>query len=233
MVTKLTSVNMSSLETKVYANANRALLKVIPPGPSHIMDLGCGSGANAAILHASGGIVDAVTISKPEILRAQPFCREIHLFDLEHGIPSALKRASYYDIVLCSHVLEHLRNPELLLTQVRAVLKPGGVIYIALPNIFFYSNRLSLIMGKFEYTDEGIMDKTHYRWFSFASAHRMIERCGYNVIAKWAEGGFPLRVFRRILPRAIVEGIDSTAVAVAPGLFGLQMMFAATRANSV
>ena len=55
---------------------------------------------------------------------------ELHECNLEHSMPLADNSA---DIIVCSHILEHLRNPEHALGEAIRVLKPGGVLLVGSP----------------------------------------------------------------------------------------------------
>ncbi|MEW5976684.1 MAG: class I SAM-dependent methyltransferase [Acidobacteriota bacterium] len=45
-------------------------------------------------------------------------------------------RGSAFDIVVLNHVIEHVRKPQQLLDEIRRVLRPGGICYLACPNRF-------------------------------------------------------------------------------------------------
>jgi hypothetical protein len=71
-----------------------------------------------------------------------------------------------FDVVLAGDVLEHCRQPELVLLQLHDLLKPNGYVVISLPNIAHGDVRLALLTGKFEYRPTGLLDSTHIRFFT-------------------------------------------------------------------
>ncbi|MBI2902359.1 MAG: class I SAM-dependent methyltransferase [Candidatus Methylomirabilis oxyfera] len=87
-----------------------------------------------------------------------------------------------FDVVVLADVLEHLRWPEQTLLRMRAFLNPGGYAVVSLPNIANWKTRIGLLLGRFEYSDEGIMDRTHLRFFTKRSAEEMILKAGYEVL---------------------------------------------------
>ncbi len=87
-----------------------------------------------------------------------------------------------FDVVLLADVLEHLRWPERTLARMRQFLKPGGYAVISLPNVANWKTRVGLLCGRFDYREEGILDRTHLRFFTKRSAEAMIREAGYDVL---------------------------------------------------
>jgi SAM-dependent methyltransferase len=208
--------------------SSAAVLRRVPAHAIHVLDVGCGGGGNARLLSARGRIVDGITLSAREAEEARAFCASIYQHDLETGLPP-LPAERLYDAVICSHVLEHIVAPEALLTAIRAHLAPSGVLIVALPNLMFWKSRVRLLRGDFDYTESGLMDRTHVRWYSFASARRLLERHGFKVIEAVAEGGLPLGPLRRIVPKRLLAHADRAACKLAPGLLGYEILYVARR----
>jgi len=217
---------MKTVENKSYKNlGNSAVLRHIPSTARTILDVGCGAGDNARILAAKGKVVDGITLSISELNNAKDFCRTVIIHDLEKGLPVQLEGP--YDCVVCSHVLEHICWPEKLLTDIRRCLRMDGLLLVALPNMLFWKNRCKICAGILEYHESGLMDNTHFRWYSFASAQRMLSRNGFEVLSAQAEGSFPVPLRGRVFPHQLTRPIDTWASALFPGLFGLQMIYTA------
>lgn len=212
-----------SVAHKTYGgNTNAEVLRAVPTSARTVLDLGCGTGGNAGALAARGTIVDGVTLSEEEAAAARRVCRSVWVHNLESGIPDAAMGP--YDSCIASHVIEHICFPEALLAGVRRVLAPGGTFVVALPNLMNYKTRFALMRGRFEYEDGGIMDNTHFRWYTFDSAQRLFERHGFVVTRAWAEGSFPLKGVRKVVP-ALARGVDRAATSIAPGVFGWQLLY--------
>ena|SRR3989344_5514773 len=86
-----------------------------------------------------------------------------------------------FDVVLASAILEHLQNPEMVLEQIRQVLKPKGILVLTLPNIAHWRMRLNLLLGNWNYEDYGILDRTHLRFFTYFTAVKLVRRSGFRV----------------------------------------------------
>lgn len=84
-------------------------------------------------------------------------------------------------MILAADVLEHLVAPEQLLQRLPEVLCPDGRIIVSLPNVAHVSVRLSLVLGRFDYTETGILDRTHLHLYTFQSARRLLEGAGLRI----------------------------------------------------
>ena len=98
---------------------------------------------------------------------------------------------------------------------------------VALPNLLNWKYRLRLALGVFEYERMGTMDNTHFRWYTYKSAEKLLKTNGLNVVKSIGDGHFPMGALRAILPRVIVRGIDLLFLRISPGLFSHQLVYVA------
>jgi 2-polyprenyl-3-methyl-5-hydroxy-6-metoxy-1,4-benzoquinol methylase len=195
-----------------------------------VLDIGAGEGFFAAELAANGNKVSGVDN------RLKP--AETSLFeryftaDLEGGIGGVLGQldGKRFDRVLLLDVLEHLRRPEQILRQTHEVLKREGLLIVSLPNIANIYVRLTLLFGRFDYSERGLLDKTHVRFFTRKTARRLLESNGYKILEE-AETVIPLELVFGWSPNNVVMKALNRLLAFAtwlfPGLFGYQLMFVA------
>jgi len=202
------------------------VLARITAGAERILDVGCGRGGFARLLSLQGKVVDGVTLSEREASEAALYCANVYVCDLEKGLPD-LPPGQLYDAVVCSHVLEHIAYPDRMLAGISRCLKPTGILIVALPNLFVWKSRLRLLAGRFEYTEIGLMDYTHIRWYTFASARRLLETHGFTVVEAVVDGGLPLGPLRRLAPKGLFAPLDRAACRVAPSLLGHEMIYVA------
>ena len=87
-----------------------------------------------------------------------------------------------FDAVIYADVLEHLVDPWQVLRESRRWLAPGGHVLLSVPNIAHWTARVNLALGRFDYTDGYLMDRTHLRWFTQASARNLARTAGYRVV---------------------------------------------------
>jgi len=218
---------MTRTSDKIYQNAgNPPVLKEVPSSAHIILDVGCGAGDNARALAGQGKVIDAISASAAELEMARPWCRATMRYNLEEGLPPECPGP--YDVSICSHVLEHLADPARLLRDIhRALNSQSGILIVAVPNIMHYRYRVQLLLGNFDYTDTGVMDNTHYRWYTFASGRTLLEQNGFKVLRAFGDGSFPLWKLRDALPARISTALDCIACRYRPGVFALQHIFTA------
>lgn len=203
----------------IYQSINLPVFRRVPAGALRLLDVGCGGGAfGAAVKDARECVVVGVTYSEAEAHQARQRLDEVVVADLNIFEPASL---GLFDCVVCSHVLEHLLAPQELLRRLRASLSPGGTLLIALPNVLFWRQRLEFLRGRFRYTEGGLMDETHYRFFDWNSARQLVLDGGLVPREQVADGGLPLS---RWLGAAASRAIDRWAVSTFPGLMGFQFV---------
>jgi 2-polyprenyl-3-methyl-5-hydroxy-6-metoxy-1,4-benzoquinol methylase len=87
-----------------------------------------------------------------------------------------------FDVILCGDVLEHLKEPHSVLKRLSPLLRPNGVIIASIPNIREVNTLKSIVFqGDFKYTDTGILDRTHLRFF-----------CKKNIVELFTDNGYDL-----------------------------------------
>mgnify|MGYP001594023487 CR=1 FL=1 len=193
--------------------------------PGSLLDCGCGAGDNAKFMSAAGWRVTGLTGSPAEQAIASQH-GETYLTDLNMGLPPHIENK--YDLILLSHVLEHLVRAETLLCDLHRVCTPSTVLAVALPNVLAYPQRFAFLRGRFEYTDQGTMDKTHVRFYTYKSGARLLETSGFRVVRASVDGALPLWKLRRVLPPSFVSSLTRRACASFPGMFGFQCLYLAS-----
>ena len=147
---------------------------------SRVLDLGCSQGLLAAPLQKKGVAVVGVDVRASSEVAEE--LAEYYQRDLEE--PLELPTGRVFDYVVCSDVIEHLRNRTELLRGARRYLREGGRLIISTPNVALWFYRLSLLIGRFEYGARGVLDETHVHLFTRASFRRQVERAGFHVLAE-------------------------------------------------
>lgn len=88
-----------------------------------------------------------------------------------------------FDVIVFADVLEHLLRPEQVLRHfVDGYLAERGKVIISLPNVANASIRVGLLLGNFDYTDDGILDRTHLHLYTMRTAAQLIESSGLRVL---------------------------------------------------
>jgi glycosyltransferase involved in cell wall biosynthesis len=213
-----------------YRSSHTMALDAVPAG-ARVLDIGCGPGGFAAQLAAKGCEVtgiDEVLPSRPDVFTAFLRWREPDRFpDLD---------LSRYDFVLLLDVLEHLRQPEVLLDHLRRAARDARrrpTFVITTGNVAFGIVRLQTLLGNFNYGKRGILDLTHSRLYTFASLRRLFEQCGYRLTrVEGVPTPFPKALGQGWLSRALLR-MNDAAIRLSRGLFAYQIFVVATPTPSL
>jgi len=204
-------------------------------GPNKdVLDLGCGEGFLAAELVKDGNRVTGVDML-PAAKKTESL-QHYYSADLDEGIGNVIEQleGKRFDRVLLLDILEHLKNSDRLLRQCREVVKPEGYVVISVPNIANITVRLGLLFGRFNYTDRGILDKTHLRFFTRKTARRFLQENGYRIVQE-KETVMPLELVLGWSPENLfmkaINRVLAAATKLMPSLFGYQIMFLAQPAR--
>jgi SAM-dependent methyltransferase len=200
---------MDSARGETGATSHEALLAELADlSVGRVLDLGCADGRFAERIRALGHRVVGVDRAEHDGVRDR-----MNLFvraDLNEGIPLEARVAAGYDVVVAGNILQFLVQPERLLREIRGVLRPGGQLYVCVPNAVHWYPRLRFLFGRFDYDRRGILDVHHLRFFTRGSLHRLLVRTGYDILGTQV-GALPFGGQRRL-------------ARVWPGLFGYQLM---------
>jgi SAM-dependent methyltransferase len=146
--------------------------------------------------------------------------------DLDRGVPEEAAEGGPYDVILCADILEHVRQPEKLLREVRSMIAPGGVLIASVPNFGHWYARVRTALGLFDYDQRGVLDNGHVRFFTRRGLMRRLRNAGYDVVRQEATG-LPLDVLASGSGggvRGMLRFIDRLLVNVRPTLFGYQFV---------
>jgi len=210
----------SALDRKIYSySPNLPVLNLIPKKAKKLLDIGCGNGG---LIDFYTGTIDGITISESEYEIAKKRLNNVFLHNLEQGLPEKLEK---YDVVLASHVLEHIAYPDKLLSDVKKVMNAQSIFIVALPNIMHYKYRFKLFFGNFKYENTGVMDYTHLRWYTFHSAKKMLKKNGFEILEAFVDGELPFYRLTKFLPKKIQRITKKVLFLVSKGFFGMQLIY--------
>ncbi len=195
-----------------------------------VLDVGCGEGYFASQVQQKGNRVVGID-ALPRAACASAFTKYLRA-DLEYGLAEALPEVGVqkFDVVLLQDVVEHLRHPDQLLRDCRKVLKPHGQVVVSVPNVANLTVRLSLLCGRFEYGPRGILDRTHLRFFTRATARKLLRESGYDVVREMATVMPVELVFGLPASNVLMRALNRTLAVwtrLLPGLFGYQVLLVA------
>ncbi len=94
-----------------------------------ILDVGCGSGTDSAVLGGAGADVVGIDLTTSDLRHASPGGPLVCGDGRQLPFPSAS-----FDAVICSNVLEHTPGPDDLLREMVRVVRPGGWLWVSWTN---------------------------------------------------------------------------------------------------
>ena len=143
----------------VFAGPERVdLFRRYVGGPGrHVLDLGCRDGALTQA-YAGGNQIVGVDADREALAEAEKLGIETHWADLDDALPF---QDATFDVVVAGELLEHLRDPKRVVSEVLRVLRPGGTFVASVPNAYRLKNRLRFLRGR-----KPEDDPTHLQMFA-------------------------------------------------------------------
>ena len=160
-----------------------------------VLDVGCASGYLAERLAQKECQIFGIEIDKKAAGKARKYCQQVIETDVEM-VDKLPFSENFFNVIIYSDILEHLRRPDLVLARFSKYLTDDGLIIASIPNIARIEFRLKLALGKFGYQESGILKKDHLRFFTLATAKKMFQEAGYKIVKIDYTGlGSRIRIF--------------------------------------
>jgi SAM-dependent methyltransferase len=147
------------------------------------LDLGCGDGRLSAELRASELVLSDV--SEVALERAGRRVPQAETARIEPDEPLPFPD-SEFELVLCAETLEHVRDVQLLLSEARRVLRPGGTLAVTTP-AHGRATALRVLARGFERVFDPL--SPHLRFFTGRSLRSSLTDAGFDVQALRRERG--------------------------------------------
>jgi 2-polyprenyl-3-methyl-5-hydroxy-6-metoxy-1,4-benzoquinol methylase len=157
-----------------------------------VLDVGCSAGVLDRELVAQGAVVDGIEIDPVAAAEAAIICRRVLVGDVES---LELPNQGDYNVILMADLIEHLKDPVKVMARLRPLLKADGVLLLTTPNVANWSIRLRLLAGRWDYSERGLLDRTHLRFFTRRTLIAAVRDAGYRVVD--LDVTCPLPVLRR------------------------------------
>lgn len=182
-----------------YSAVGHHILGVLPGDARHVLELGCGTGATGAAAKAGRPdlIWTGLEMDPASAAQARTVLDEVIEGNAEEM--SLDRLGAPFDAIVASEVLEHLVDPWKMVAHLAQFLKPGGVFIASSPNVATRQIVGELLAGRFDYEDQGPMDRTHLRWFTPASYAAIFRGAGLEIVS--VGPSTPLRAKARLIDR--------------------------------
>jgi GT2 family glycosyltransferase/SAM-dependent methyltransferase len=143
--------------------------------------VGCGAGwlgdaikkRQDAIVYGIDSAPDAAGKAKRKLDRVWNIPLEEAVIELTDG---------FFDCIVTADILEHLVDPWTVLAQLRRKLAPNGTLVASIPNVGNWTVISNLIQGDWRYETEGLLDRTHLRFFTRRSLHELFWTSGLTIV---------------------------------------------------
>lgn len=168
-----------------YQTYNEDILTLIPPDAKVVLELGCSSGTLAqAYMRINPsvkwfGIEKDLEAAKTAGRHIKVWCYDLH--DLEDMTEINLELPNPPDVLICGDILEHLENPWQILKNVASHLQDGAQIIASIPNVQHYRVIMALLRGEWVYDDDGLLDRTHLRFFDLDGIKQLFDQAGLEI----------------------------------------------------
>lgn len=169
----------------------------------NLLELGIGHGFTAGIFAsacANHVIIDGSSIVIEQFRKNHPSFRgevtKTYFEDFESDIP--------FDVIVMGFVLEHVDDPDLILSRYRAMLAPGGRTYVAVPNAKSLNRRLGLELGLIDdiYSlNANDLALGHQRQYCRQTLTSAVQRAGYRITHE--EG-----IYLKPLPLGVLKTLE-------------------------
>jgi SAM-dependent methyltransferase len=158
-------------------NAHSAAIRLVGSN-QRVLEVGCWSGHVTRHLADRGNQVVGVELDAEAARRAEAFADRVHVADIDRTPLSQLESGPF-DVILFGDVLEHLHDPRRVLEDSVGLLAPDGRFVISIPNVSHIDARMMLLQGNWEYQPDGLLDRTHLRWFTRQSLRELLADVGF------------------------------------------------------
>ena len=159
------------------------------PEAAEALDLGCGDGRLGAELRA--GTVVGADVSALALERARHRLGRVVQIEPDEPLPFG---DGSFDLALCAETLEHVRDVQLLLSELRRVLRPGATLAITTPAHSRLS-ALRLVASGWESEFQPL--SPHLRFFTRRSLEQLLDEMGFDVLSLRRRAGSLLALASR------------------------------------
>lgn len=189
MSASLPAANLSA-QDEYYSHARESLLDMARGRPRSVLDIGCAGGTSLRWFGRRGSDrLTGIELREDVALRAaEDASLEIHVGTLDSALLAGM--AGGFDLIVASFVLEHVADPWTTLERIQSLLAPLGQFIGSVPNVRHISVTVPLMLkGRWDHTDEGVLDRTHLRYFTKRNTAEMLGQAGFSVDAIVPEFG--------------------------------------------
>ena len=163
-----------------YAGTRQELRPFIPTEHNRVLEVGCGNGGFRKNLSSNAEVWGIEPVLETSKLSERVLDRVIvgTFDDAAESLPD-----HFFDLVICNDVIEHMANDAAFLRDIQQKMTVDGVLMGSIPNMRYWPVLKALLLRKeWEYQNEGVLDRTHLRFYTIESFPKLLKSCGYEVL---------------------------------------------------
>ena len=174
----------SNKEQQYFSNIRYELIDLIPKNSNNrVLELGAAGGDSLLKIKELGLAGEVVGVELCELPNSNQKNSSIDNFFIGNIESTSITfNDNYFDVIICGDILEHLIDPWEMVRKIQTWLKPGGTFILSIPNIRELKVMYKIFFkGDFGYEKDGILDKTHLRFFCKRNLIALITDAGLNI----------------------------------------------------
>lgn len=199
-----------------FGTARHELAPHVPATSRRVLEIGCGDGTTGALLKSRSPALEVVGVEMAERAAASARTRldAVHIGDIEKlELPYP---RGHFDVIIAADVLEHLVDPWSALRSLTDLLAPEGRVVTSIPNVRHWRVVVPLVLlGRWTYTESGLLDRTHLRFFTRRTMLEMLEGAGLTVatveplgrLSRWLRVPLPRPLRELLTPQFVLVGV--------------------------
>ena len=169
-----------NLLPEYYTYSRPDIQRLVPQDARRILDIGCAAGAlGHALKQKTGAEVWGVEYVPEAAALAAERLDRVLTGKIEDVLPQLPD--TFFDVIICADVLEHLIDPWQVLSCLRGKLAAGGKVVASIPNVRHWSVIKGLLEGSWRYEEAGILDRNHLRFFTWHSCQALFSSTGFTI----------------------------------------------------
>ncbi len=196
-------------QTPAHDHHNPDLLKLMDRAFATVVEVGCSRGALARAYRQifPQARYIGIEIDPDNAQTARQYCNDVICGDVENLGAKQWQSLFPSDCWVFGDALEHLRDPWTVLRDVHQHIDTAAQVLACIPNAQHWSVQARLASGIFRYEDQGLLDRTHLRWFTRITIIELFQSTGFRILEM-----FP-RIFDEPMKDQFLPGIISLATA--------------------
>lgn len=164
-----------------FEHTRRDLIALIPKiSNGRILEIGCAMGHTLAAIKNEGLASEVVGVELLDLPRTAAQRQSVDRYIIGNIETDDLDlETESFDVVICGDVLEHLQDPWSVVGMLHNLLRRNGVLIASIPNVREVRTLYNIIIrGDFEYSDLGVLDRTHLRFFCRKNMLKLLTSAG-------------------------------------------------------